>query len=553
MIYHDSRNERYRRPFGAAAVCTEVTLAAEGGNGTDMALRLHRFTGEDQLLPMERREDGLFAVKLTTPETGCVLWYSFLSGEEETEPCQLTVYEKSHIPDWWTNGIVYQIFPDRFAREAGWTAREPSRRKGTHRFLIRDWDTPVFYPRGEDNAVTSWPFWGGTLRGIREKLPYLESLGVTVLYLNPIFEAASNHRYDTGDYTRVDPLLGTEEDFAALCAAARDRGMHVVLDGVFNHTGADSRYFDKFGNYGTGSAYRRWFRFGEEHPQGYECWWGVPDLPNVEESNPGYREFICGQDGIIRRWLRLGADGWRLDVADELPDEFIREIRAACRAEKTDSLLMGEVWEDASNKVSYGQLREYLLGRELDATMHYPFREIALDFLLGRTGAEEAARRLWDIKENYPPAHQLSAMNLIGSHDRERVLTILGGDRQKLKQLSVLQYGLAGVPCLYYGDEAGMTGGTDPYNRGAYPWGREDGELTEHFQALGRLYRRDGVLRTGEYEPVAFGEDVLGARRWSGGESRLVLVNRGDSPRDCSGVTVPPRGWVLAGCPGDPL
>ena len=240
MIVHESRNSAFRRPFGAAETGTEVYLAAEKAGTADMTLRLHPFTGEDTFLPMTAEGGGRFSVTVTLPETPCVLWYSFRTGDDETCAWQITVYKKAAVPDWWKDGVVYQIFPDRFARERDWTPREPEARRGTHRFLVRDWDTPVFYPRAENGDVSSWPFWGGTLRGIEEKLPYLASLGVTVLYLNPIFEAASNHRYDTADYTRVDPLLGRKKDFESLCEAARKRGIRIVLDGVFNHTGADS-------------------------------------------------------------------------------------------------------------------------------------------------------------------------------------------------------------------------------------------------------------------------------------------------------------------------
>ena len=311
MIVHESRNSAFRRPFGAAETGTEVYLAAEKAGAADMTLRLHPFTGEDTFLPMTAEGGGRFSVTVTLPETPCVLWYSFRTGDDETCAWQITVYKKAAVPDWWKDGVVYQIFPDRFARERDWTPREPEARRGTHRFLVRDWDTPVFYPRAENGDVSSWPFWGGTLRGIEEKLPYLASLGVTVLYLNPIFEAASNHRYDTADYTRVDPLLGRKKDFESLCEAARKRGIRIVLDGVFNHTGADSVYFDKFGNYGTAEKYRSWFRFGDQYRHGYECWWDVPDLPNVEENDPSFREFLCGEDGVVRRWLRRGGRGVR--------------------------------------------------------------------------------------------------------------------------------------------------------------------------------------------------------------------------------------------------
>ena len=544
MIVHESRNDSFRRPFGAAEVSTPIYLAADAPGTGEMVLRLHTYTGEDRFLPMTAGDGGRFSVTFPAPETPCVLWYSFLTGGEESARWQITVYEYAAAPDWWKDAVVYQIFPDRFARESGWTPTEPAERKGTHRFLIRDWDTPPFYPRGEDGAVTSWPFWGGTLRGITEKLPYLRSLGVTALYLNPIFEARSNHRYDTADYMRIDPLLGTEADFDALCAEAGAMGIRVVLDGVFNHTGSDSVYFDAYGNYGTGEQYKHWFRFGDQYTYGYECWWDVPDLPNVEENDPTYRAFLCGEDGVVRRWLRRGASGWRLDVADELPDSLIREIRTAAKAEKPDALLLGEVWEDASNKVSYDQLREYLLGHELDATMHYPFREIVLDFLRFRADAGACAERLWTIKEHYPRENLYAALNLIGSHDRERALTVLG-DKALVKLAFFLQFALPGVPCVYYGDEAGMTGGKDPYNRGSFPWGREDAELTEHLRALTAMYAAHPVLRGGDYEPLSFGGDVLGCRRRDRTESLTALVNRADHAINCFGLTVPARGWVL--------
>ena len=545
MIVHNSREESFRRPFGAAEVSAEIELAAVCQSAGEMTLRLHTFTGEDRFLPMTAAGGGRFTIRITAPETPCVLWYAFRAGDEESAYFQITVYDYAPVPAWWKDAVVYQIFPDRFARESGWVPKEPEKRKGSHRFLIRDWDTPAFYPQGENNDVTSWPFWGGTLRGIEEKLPYLRSLGVTALYLNPIFEAASSHRYDTADYTRIDPLLGTEEDFRSLCAAARAQGIRIILDGVFNHTGADSVYFDACGNYGTGEKYRSWYRFGEQYTHGYECWWDVPGLPDVEENDPTYREFLCGEDGIVRRWLRLGASGWRLDVADELPDSLIREIRSAMKSLDPDSLLMGEVWEDASNKVSYDRLREYFLGHELDATMHYPFREAVLGFLQGSMTAQQCADRFWTIQEHYPRENLYAAMNLIGSHDRERALTVLGGDRSLLKLAFFLQFVLPGVPCIYYGDEAGMTGGADPYNRGSFPWGREDAELGAYLRGLTEMYADHHALRGGACEPVSFGADVLGCRRTDGGEALLALVNRSDADIDCFGVTVPAKGALL--------
>ena len=553
MIVHESRNSAFRRPFGAAETGTEVYLAAEKAGAPDMTLRLHPFTGEDTLLPMTAEGGGRFSVTVTLPETPCVLWYSFFTGDDETCAWQITVYNKAAVPDWWKDGVVYQIFPDRFARERGWTPREPETRRGTHRFLVRDWDTPVFYPRAENGDVSSWPFWGGTLRGIEEKLPYLASLGVTVLYLNPIFEAASNHRYDTADYARIDPLLGKKKDFESLCAAARKRGIRIVLDGVFSHTGADSVYFDKFGNYGTAEKYRSWFRFGAQYRHGYECWWDVPDLPNVEENDPSFREFLCGEDGVVRRWLRRGASGWRLDVADELPDEFIARIRRVMMEEKAESFLLGEVWEDGSNKIAYSKRRKYLLGRETHGLMNYPFRVSAMDYLRGGDAAafKEAMET---IRENYPRPAFYSCMNMLGTHDNPRILTLLGTFPKEaphtrterahyrmspeeyhrgcrlLQTGAIILYAFPGSPTIFYGDEAGMEGYEDPFNRGTFPWGHEDRMLQRRFALLGSLRNNRVSLQKGELRWLYAQGHGLAFARTLGDEITIAATNAGDEP-----------------------
>ena len=522
-IFHDPASGEYRRPYGAAALGASISLACDAGESA-VTLRLYTDSWSRDI-PM-RREGGRHFAEFTAPTESCVLFYRFFDGWEWSGEEQITVYRPAPAPAWYKDAIAYQIFPDRFARHGDYVPAQPSPRPRTHRFLLPDWDTPPFYPRAEDGSVSAWPFWGGTLRGIGEKIPYLRSLGVSCLYLNPVFAATSNHRYDTADYFAIDPLLGTVEDFERLCADCAAAGIRIILDGVFSHTGADSRYFDKYGAYGTGAQYRHWYRFGDQYTHGYECWWDVPDLPNVNELDESYREFICGENGVLRTWLRRGASGWRLDVADELPDEFIRAVRAAIKAEKSDAVLLGEVWEDASNKCSYGVRRQYFGGEELDGAMHYPFRSAVLDFLLGKQSAGETARALETLRQHYPPENLYAALNLVGSHDRERCLTLLAGDRERMKLLYVLQCACPGVPCIYYGDEAGLEGGADPYNRGPYPWGREDETLLEHYRRLGGWYREHSALRCGDWEPGSRGEDVLVNRRWNGEESLTVCVDR---------------------------
>ena len=440
--------------------------------------------------------------------------------------------------------------------------------------LVEDWDTPPTYRKSEDGDILEWDFYGGTLRGVREKLDYLADLGVTVIYLNPIFEAASNHRYDTADYLRIDPMLGDEEEFCALAREAAEHGISIMLDGVFNHCGQDSRYFNRYGNYpepgawqGDESPYRDWFFFNEDGT--YDGWWGNPDLPDVNEKNPEYHELICGQDGVVRKWLRAGARGWRLDVADELSDGFIEDIKAAMVAERPDGALVGEVWEDASNKMAYGKLRQYFEGTELDGTMNYPLRTALLAFVRNQIGAPEMAARLEQLRENYPRDAFFSCLNLLGSHDRERLFTMLGDapDPDTLSEeecaafrldeghaslamsrlwLTVLlQMTLPGVPCVYYGDERGMEGFRDPYNRAAFPWDGGRMDCATVFRNAIAVRKALPVLTAGDFEPFADGEDVFGFwRRGEDGECVCVLANA--SLHDAHTVRVPMAGEAVS-------
>ena len=571
-----------------------------------MGATLRVWTDErgEELLPMEGacEDDHVhYSVSYTPAQTG-VVWYSFdlaasdgatwrygaregwTTGEGDfaygnPPSFQLTVYvPRQTQPDWYKNGIVYQVFPDRFARGADWRERAEkalaAHREGPARVLVEDWDTPPAYKKSEDGDILEWDFYGGTLRGVREKLDYLVDLGVTVIYLNPIFEAASNHRYDTADYLRIDPMLGDEGEFCALAREAAERGISIMLDGVFNHCGQDSRYFNRYGNYpepgawqGDESPYRDWFFFNEDGT--YDGWWGNPDLPDVNEKSPEYRELICGQDGVVRKWLRAGARGWRLDVADELSDGFIEDIKAAMVAERPDGALVGEVWEDASNKMAYGKLRQYFEGTELDGTMNYPLRTALLAFVRNQIGAPEMAARLEQLRENYPRDAFFSCLNLLGSHDRERLFTMLGDapDPDTLSEeecaafrldeghaslamsrlwLTVLlQMTLPGVPCVYYGDERGMEGFRDPYNRAAFPWDGGRMDCATVFRNAIAVRKALPVLTTGDFEPFADGEDVFGFwRRGEDGECVCVLANA--SLHDAHTVRVPMAGEAVS-------
>lgn len=588
-LFHNSRQEKYRTPFGANPTGTQVTLGLDVLGMPEGQVYLRLWTDREQLILMTETDPGFYSATITLPDTPCLLWYYFRidtpsgslfygkpSGSktgkgtmmDAPESWQITVYTPTELPEWYENAVVYQIFPDRFARGEDWQACQsraalPENHVGSKRIVMQDWNDTPFYCKDPNGRVTRWPFFGGNLRGIQDKLPYLKSLGISAIYLNPIFKAVSNHKYDTADYMTIDPAFGTEEDFTALCTQAEALGIRIILDGVFSHTGDDSIYFNRYGNFpqpgacsSAPSPYDSWYRFDESHPTGYSCWWGVDTLPEVEENDPGYQDFICGDGGVIRKWLGLGASGWRLDVADELPDSFIRRIRTACKAQRDDSLLLGEVWEDASNKVSYSALREYLLGSELDCTMHYPFRVSTVDFILGRISAEEFQNAMDTIRENYPPSALHGALNLVSTHDTPRILTVLGDAPQDLPEgqkeyyrlpqgqrqlavyrkqlLDVLLFTFPGVPCVYYGDEAGMEGFADPYNRGTFPWGREDGTLQFSVRMLSNLRREYPVLVQGDTRYFAPEMDVFGLERKLEDTSVLIYVNRSFDSRTIS-------------------
>lgn len=422
---------------------------------------------------------------------------------------RLAVYEKDFYTTTGTEGaVMYQIFPDRFNRAKNVDT------SGAHNERIEhgDWSERPFcfydYPEYKCND-----FFMGNLRGIEEKLGYIKELGVTHIYLNPIFESAENHRYATSDYLRIDPYLGTEEDFVSLCKSAKEYGIKIILDGVFSHTGDDSKYFNRYSHFeGDGaynskeSPYYEWYDF-KNYPDSYECWWGFKTLPNVKETNPAYMEFITGEQGVLRYWMKKGAFGWRLDVADELPDEFLEAVRNAVKSESKDAVIIGEVWENAVTKCSYGAQRRFLLGKQCDSVMNYPFSNAITDFVIGGN-AEKFYSTVMQIVSDYPEPSLKCLMNMLSTHDTTRIINKLSGatpperrleadcylsekekevGRARVKVAAMLQYTLPGIPCLYYGDEAGVEGFGDPACRKTFPWGKEEGELLDLHRLLGKI------------------------------------------------------------------
>ena len=561
--YFDSRDPACKSPFGAVPCGTEVSFAVfctDEENIVSGALHVtEEFAGREQTVPLTL-SGGAWRCVYAAPRRPELAWYRFSlrrrSGETVTlAQRQLTVYEEyGAAPDWFGRGVSYQIFPDRFCRSR---VPDPAGLVGD-RTVHENWqDTPEFRP-DERGEIRNRDFFGGDLAGIISKLDYLKSLGVTTLYLNPIFEAASNHRYNTADYMAIDPMLGTAEDFRALCREAHARGMRVLLDGVFNHTGSASRYFNADGFYpelgaaqSKDSPYYNWYHF-THWPDSYDAWWGIKTLPAVEENQASYRDFIIrSEDSVVRHWLRCGADGWRLDVADELPDDFIAELRQAMDAEKPDCLLLGEVWEDGSNKIAYDRRRKYLLGRETHGLMNYPFRTAALDWLCGGDAAA-FRENMEQLRENYPSPAFYSAMNFLSTHDTPRILTLLGGEptpadkaeraaaqlspagrelaRRRLMLGALLLYTFPGSPTVYYGDEAGMEGYEDPLNRRAFPWGAEDEELLRWYRKLGQLRGGRPSLQRGDICYLYADGSGLALRRQWDGEVTTAAMNSGKEP-----------------------
>ena len=566
----DPRDAACKSPFGAVACGAEVSFTLRDGDYYACELLVHReFAGVDEVCPLPPAEGGFSGI-YTAPQEPDLCWYAFRftradgstvcygrsgwCGQDALVRWQLTVYEDTPTPAWFGQGVTYQIFPDRFRRTSvpdvgGMVGR---------RWVHDNWsDQPVFLP-DEQGQITNCDFFGGSLAGITEKLDYLKSLSVSTIYLNPIFEADSNHRYNTADYHAIDPMLGSEEDFRTLCREAHARDIRIILDGVFNHTGSNSRYFNAEGFYpepgaaqSTESPYFSWYSF-HPWPTDYDAWWGVHTLPAVNEEQPDYRRFIISdKDSVVRHWLRDGADGWRLDVADELPDDFIAAIRDAIQTEKPNGYLLGEVWEDGSNKIAYSRRRRYLLGRETHGLMNYPFRTALLAWL---GGGDAAAFRddMETIRENYPPAAFYGAMNFLGTHDTPRILTLLGVERtledkgqraayrlspaelargqKKLRLAAMLLYSFPGSPTLYYGDEAGMQGFEDPLNRGTYPWGGEDGLLLAFFRRLGQLRAERISMQCGIIRYLHAQGGGLVVERLHGTERTVTALNAGDTP-----------------------
>lgn len=591
-ILFNSRNPHYKEPFGTLTEGETCTLRIQIPvycQTREVQCRIL----QENMSPRESIDLHLaetvapyetWTCSFTLKEPGLYFYYFQITTENESfkllrqgedtnmesgDYWQLSsITREASVPRWAKGAVIYQVFPDRFAKAGKCDLTGKLEPYTVH----RRWNEEVHWQPTEKGEVLNNDFFGGNFKGITEKMPYIASLGVTILYLNPISKSFSNHRYDTGDYKTPDPMLGTLEDFREMCARAHEHGIRVILDGVYSHTGSDSLYFDKNGTFGGHGAYTdpqspyvSWYQF-RNYPTSYKSWWDFDTLPCIDKTNPSYMDYIIdAEDSVVAHWLNLGADGFRLDVADELPDAFILRLKRRIREIKPDALLMGEVWEDASNKVAYGQRRRYFVDGELDSVMNYPFRKAVIDFVRQRDDGKSFKETVMNVVENYPADVMACCMNLLGTHDTPRILTALMDDfegsrgeqahrhlspgqllvaKERLRMASFLQFCLPGAPSVYYGDEAGMEGYRDPFNRRTYPWDREDRELLAHFRRLGAMRKDNPAFSGSVIEFFTASEGQLGFLRVADGEipQRVeVYVNHSGDPWEI------PSGRILLG------
>ncbi|MDD7165480.1 MAG: glycoside hydrolase family 13 protein [Clostridia bacterium] len=563
-VTYDPISRKFKSVTGAASDSEQININIKISGAESCCLVLTRDdSGENTTCEAERSGDE-FRFTLPPLRRGLYFYRFYADGRkigkdgfgfgadgEYTDDFQLLVYKSgAKAPRGFHGGVMYQIFPDRFARAEGFGNAEGKR-------LRNDICGMPEYLPDENGKIKNDDFFGGNFEGIRRKTHYLKSLGVTHVYLNPIFKAHSNHRYDTGDYMTFDPLLGSEADFTSLVKTFKNNDISLIFDGVFNHTGDDSIYFNKYGNYPSVGAYQSkespyygWYEF-QKFPDEYSSWWGVDILPSINKNCLPFEEFITGDSGVLEKYFKLGAGGVRLDVVDEINDRFVEKITAKVKSFGDDKIVIGEVWEDATNKIAYGTRRQYFCGNELDSVMNYPLKDAIIDFALSGK-AEAIYKTVRKQIDNYPFYALNSLMNILGTHDTPRILTVLGkrgrlekersrmaeekltqeeksGAIKMLKCCSLLQFCLYGVPCIYYGDEQITEGNKDPFNRTFFVE-NENKELYEWYCFLSELRKRYDCFKDGETADVYYNDGLFSFSRNCENKKIYFAVNFGERP-----------------------
>ena len=556
MFYFNPLDIATKSIIGAVSNKQNLILNVFTLNNYCNLILLNDLKGEKTTIEMQKTSGG-FTAELSLEvgiyyyhfESDGVKYYrddNFLASSNGSETFQLLVYDNSYKVPSLGGGIIYQIFPDRFNRK-GKDFTLPNGK------IKRKWGEEPYYKPNDKGKILNNDFFGGNFLGIIEKLDYLKELGVTLIYLNPITKAYSNHRYDTANYFEIDELLGDEKDLKLLIDKAHEKGIKIMLDGVYNHTGDDSIYFNKYGSYDTLGAYQSkdspyydWYVFNS-YPNKYECWWGIDVLPMIDKKSTKFQEYISGENGVIAHFMDLGVDGFRLDVVDELSSTFVKKIRKIIKSKNPNGIILGEVWEDATNKIAYGEKREYFLGNELDSVMNYPLKDAIINYLL--SGDEKVLTSVIKTQiNNYPKKALDILMNLLGTHDTARILTVLTGANtdvsrdkavlfaydentvklaiERLKKAVVLLYTLYGLPTIYYGDEREMLGFKDPFNRKCINW-KKSSPLIDFYRKLGEIRRGEKVFKDGELQIIHEGNGAIIFKRYIDNEEVIIGINLG--------------------------
>lgn len=555
QVVHDSQSIKFRKPFGAVEVGQKVKLSINVDRELTVAVEFIQFDGARLNIGMRKEylNNGEFrySAEIDTSDALGILEYYFIlidgydrlyygNNDEHLGgigqiytynpvPYQITVYKKSYIPSWYKEGVIYQILIDRFCNgNENNIINSPKENS----FIYGKWDDSPMYVKDSSGRILRWDFYGGNLKGIIKKLDYIKSLGANIIQLSPVFKSPSCHKYDTADYEIIDEMFGTNDEFKELCEVAERKGIKIILEVVFGYTSSDSRYFNKLGNYGEigaynspNSRYHDWYKF-IRYPYQYESWWGIDERPSINSMQKDYIDYIINSDNsIIKKWIMLGAAGWKLNVIDELSDEFIELIRKKMQEINKDAVLLGDIWEDASNKISYSKRRRYLQGEEVQAATNYLLRESLINFTKGYINTDTFTRKIMSLYENYPRESFYGNINVVGTNDTERILTVLDENEELLRLLIVIQFTLPGVPLICYGDEVGVKGGKEPDNRKSYPWGKVNEELIKFYQKIVSIRNNENGLNKGDFNFIETHSDILGFERSYENEKIIVLIN----------------------------
>ena len=565
---HDSQSIKFRKPFGAVEVGQKVKLSINVDREIIVAVEFIQFDGTRLNMGMQKEylNNGEFkySVEIDTSDALGILEYYFIlidgynrlyygNNDEHLGgigqiytynpvPYQITVYEKSYTPNWYKEGVVYQILIDRFYNgNEDKTINSPKKDS----FIYGRWDDNPMYIKDGFGKIARWDFYGGNIKGIIKKLDYIKSLGANIIQLSPVFKSSSCHKYDTGDYEFIDEMFGTNNEFKELCEVAEGKGIKIILEVVLSYTSSDSKYFNKLGNYNEigayqspNSKYHDWYKF-TRYPYQYESWWGISERPNINSMENGYMDYIIKNDeSIIKKWMNLGCSGWRLNVIDELPDEFIEAIRTRMQEIDENTVLLGDIWDDASNKVSYSKRRKYLQGKEVHAVTNYPLREYLINFTKGYITSDIFKQKIMSLYENYPRESFYGNINVIGTNDTERILTVLDGNIELLRLIVVIQFTLPGVPLIYYGDETALKGGKEPDNRKSYPWGKEDKDLSDFYNKIVNIRNSEDGLKKGDLIIHETDPEVFVFERNYENEKVIVLVNVSNEQKLIKGINL---------------